>query len=322
MLGSLDSNGFVRKSVLKSNMKHLLLILFSGVFFQGQEGRAAVCEGVRGQIQDVLFLKEPACEFAKEISDVINQMSGIFGGPPPVTLVFGGETDNASFDMGHMIQLPYHMIFFNRYGQEFPVPRASVITSAAHEYGHAIFQERLKKEFGTEYGKAFAALVEASDIKEKSFRSQAGDDDFKKFNAELCKMPEYQALNSFTTAYSEFYADLLAVYFFKDKSAMFSALYYDDMNDHDFNYVKMRDFGSSPSLRYQSMMEEDHSKLAFVRTYVGKSLWPKSEKQAKVYAEKILTAIVSVLKKDLLSGKSPSYQDMNKNLIAELKKKE
>lgn len=280
---------------------------------------APVCADVKGTAKDVIFLAAPNCDIAKDISDVVNEISATFGGPS-VTLIIGGASDNASFDLGHLIELPYQMIFYGRYGTEYPVPRMSVVTSAAHEYGHAIFHERFKKEF-PHFADMVAKLAKVSDVKEAKARGQATQEQLNQAMTDLTKTPSYAEFSKYFSAYSEFFADVIAVYNMQDKSAMLSALYYQQMSDTDFAFIRMRDFAPKPTERYEAMLSEEHAKLAIARTYVGESLWPKDKLQAKQYEEKILSAIMAVAKVDVTTGKSPEWKEMNDNLIAELKKK-
>lgn len=298
-------------------MKRLSGIFF-GLFLISFSAQASVCADVKGVTKDVLFLGEPNCELAKDVSEVINDVATLFGGPT-ITLIMGSASDNAGFDLGHLIELPYQMIFYNQYGVAYPMPKMSVITSAAHEYGHAIFHERVKKEF-PQFAELIKKLAKVSDLKEAVVRETATPEQLKDASAELGATTAYADFNKYLTAYSEFFADVIAVYDANSKNAMLSALYYDQMTNNEYNYVRMRDFDSTPSERYENMLSEDHAKLAYVRTYVGESLWPANRKQAKVYAEKILTAIMKVAKADMKAGRSPEFREMSDNLIAELKK--
>ncbi len=298
-------------------MKRLSGIFF-GLILISFSAQASVCTDVTGVMKEVLFLGEPNCELAKDVSKVINDVATVFGGPT-ITLIMGSASDNAGFDLGHLIELPYQMIFYGQYGASYPMPKMSVITSAAHEYGHAIFHERVKKEF-PQFAELIKKLAKVSDLKEAVIRETATPEQLKEASTELGNTTTFADFNKYLTAYSEFFADVVAVYDANSKSAMLSALYYDQMTNNEYNYVRMRDFDSAPSVRYESMLSEDHAKLAYVRTYVGESLWPKNRKQAKAYAEKILTAIMKVARADMKAGRSPEFREMSDNLIAELKK--
>lgn len=299
-------------------MKILSGLILSSLLVQGTAHAAAVCADVKGAVKEVIFEGPEDCDFANSLSNVINQMAKTFDGPQ-VTIIMGGPMNNASFDLGHTIQLPYRMVFPGQYGKEYSMPRSSVITTAAHEYGHAIFHERMKKEFSKQFSVIFEKLDALSDLKERSAKSEATEKEYIASFTELAVTPAYIEFNSKLTAYSEFYADVLAVFLEQNKSAMLNALYYDAMDDQEYNYLKMRDFSSEPAARYNNFLAEDHAKLAYVRSYVGASLWPEVNEE-KAYAEKILNAIVKVAKVNFKSKRKLSPLDANEQLIAELKK--
>ncbi|QDK39387.1 hypothetical protein [Bdellovibrio sp. NC01] len=298
-------------------MKSLALVLF-GFVLTGSLAQASVCKDLKPSTSDVIFLDYDDCEFAEDLSHVFNEIKETFGGPN-VTLVIGTESDNAAFDLGHMIELPYRMIFYGRYGQEYPVPRANVVTAAAHEYGHSIFHERVKKEFPqfTELAKDLANL---SNVKEAYYRKQVPYSKVDEANKEIAKVTNYADFVNYLSAYSEFFADVIAVYQYDSKSAMVQALYYDAMSKEEFNYISLRDFDHEPSMRYENQLSEEHAKLAFVRAWIGKNMWPENRDQARVYADKILNAIMKLAKEDIKAGVSPEYREMNDRLIAELQK--
>ncbi|MDG0815117.1 hypothetical protein [Bdellovibrio svalbardensis] len=303
-------------------MKHLAALVLSltlSLLFISFSAQASNCSGVNGAIKDVVFLAQPNCDLAEGVSIVVNEIAKTFGGPN-ITVIMGSVSNNASFDLGHLIELPYQMIFYGQYGASYPMSRVSVITSAAHEYGHAIFHERVKKEFPDKFGDLAAKFAKVSDLKEAVARGKATSEQLSKAALELAAAPAYADFSKYLTAYSEFYADVITVFNFESKSAMLKALYYDQMSDNEYYYVRTRDFDSKPSSSHDDMLSEDHAKLAYVRAYVGEFMWPENREQARVYADKILSAIMVVAKEDIKSGRSPEFKEMSDRLIAELKK--
>ncbi|WP_413943610.1 hypothetical protein [Bdellovibrio sp. HCB-162] len=276
------------------------------------------CPEVSGVVKEVIFLKEDDCKLAADLASTFNTMAKTFGVAPEVTLVVGGPMDNASFDNGHIIEVPYRMAFFGRYGQEYPVSLLSLITSAAHEYGHAIFHEYLKKSLPREFGSLLKEMEDISIRKERILKG-ATDETFSDDMKKLLTSPEYQRFTSLSP-YSEFYADVLAVFNANDKSAMLSALYYSEMDTFQYNYIRMRDFEGDPDPRWENLMYEEHSKLAYTRAYVGKELWPENAEQAGHIADAIVRAILQVAKINLDQGATPDVENANAQLITELKR--
>ncbi|WP_374029390.1 hypothetical protein [Bdellovibrio bacteriovorus] len=253
---------------------------------------AEACPNVGGVVQAVHFLKETDCELAEDVSEAFNDMAKIFGVAPKVTLVIGGPMDNASFDNGYVIRLPYRMVFYGQYGTEHPMPIVNLVTCAAHEYGHAIFHEYVRNTFKNE----FSSLLEKfNSLSARSLKMLQGEKD-EAYHSDLRALAEtrdYQRFHSLIS-YSEFYADVLAVYLKKDKSAMFSALYYHEMSIFQYNFTRMRDFEGQSDLRWENLMHEEHSWFAITRAFVGEKLWPQDDAQASEYAHKIMKAILNM----------------------------
>lgn len=294
-----------------------MLSLILSLFISAPALASTACPDVSGVVQEVIFLDYKDCELAKELADSFNDMAQTFAVASQVTLVIGGPMDNASFDNGHIIQVPYRMVFYGDYGTEYPVPINSLMISASHEYGHAIFQEYLKKSL-PQFADLFAAFNARSDKKLVLLRG-GKDDSLMEDAKRLAETAEYKAFYKLTP-YSEFYADVLAVFIHNDKSAMLRALYYPQMSPFQYNYIRMRDFEGEPDPRWSSLMYEEHSKLAYVRSYVGKSMWPENRAEARTRAGQIVNAILNVVQINLAQGNDPDVQDANNQLIEELKK--
>jgi hypothetical protein len=281
----------------------------------------AVCPGVQGVVSDAIFIADTNCVVVDSLASEINRMQKLFGGPA-VTLVVGSLKDNASFDGGHLIQLPYQMTMYSNYGMSYQIPLAGLVSISAHEYGHAIFDERLKKEFATEFGPLFKKMEEISGMMEKDFRAKSVDQEqLANGMKELIDLPNYDMYARGFTPYAELYADLLTVYAENDKSAILNALYYNEMDDMSFAYSRSRDFGSDPNPQYDRyMMSDDHSMFEYVRSYIGKNLWPQNDEQKKIYAQKIGDAIIKVFKENVKNRQAMGGEELNQQLITELKK--
>lgn len=278
---------------------------------------ATTCEGVRGAVREVVFLEHEDCELASALSDIFNAMAVTFKSSATVNLVIGGPSDNASFDNGAIVQVPYQMIFYGKYGRKNSLPRSSLYTSAAHEFGHAIFHQHLRVAAGEEYKNLFAKLDDLSSRKLAILKGGT-DVSFAGDSINLVYSPEFRLISSRMAAYSEFYADLLAVYHFQDRQAMVKALYYDGMDDFQFNYILMRGFELEPDPQWQHLLSEDHAKLAPTRAFVGQRLWPKNSDQAYEMADWILFSILRMLAEDLEADEEPDWELANQNLIREL----
>lgn len=300
----------------------MLSFIFSLLLLPSVSLAASVgsCPGVGGVVQDVVFLEHQDCDLASGLSDVFNSMAKNFGIAPQVSLVIGGASDNASFDNGRLIQVPYRMVFYGKFGRAHEMPRHSIYVSAAHEYGHAIFHQRMKEAMQEDYGDMFTKLEQLSERKLAVFKG-ASDVSFVGDSIALMATEEFSHWHSIITAYAEFYADALAVFHFQDKSAMFKALYYDGMNDFFYNYVRMRDFASDPASDWYHLMSEDHAKFALARAFVGKNMWPKDAWQFASMEGSLVGAVMSVMLRELdADEKEADYELANAELIRELQK--
>lgn len=67
------------------------------------------------------FLGEENCDLARDAADIFNGMAQLFGVGPKISIVIGGPSDNASFDNGAVIRIPYRMKFYSKFGEEFEV---------------------------------------------------------------------------------------------------------------------------------------------------------------------------------------------------------
>lgn len=282
-----------------------------------QAATVGSCKGVNGAVREVIFLEHQDCELAASLSDIFNEMAQTFQSTASVNLVIGGPSDNASFDNGSIVQVPYRMVFYGKYGRSYEVPLSNLYVSAAHEYGHAIFHEALRKSAGDEYKNLFAKLDDLS-ARKLAILKGASDVNFVGDSTALYYSPEFRHISSRMGAYSEFFADVLAVYHFNDRRAMVKALYHDGLDDFQYNYIRMRDFSSDPDPKWQHLMTEDHAKLAPTRAFVGRHLWPETSVQAGELADWILFSVLRMLTEDLMDDEEPEWELANQNLIREL----
>ena len=145
----------------------MLSFLFALILAPALAASTSACEGVGGVVTEVRFQSEINCDLARKLSEIFNGMAGQFGEAPPVRLLMGAPSDNASFDNGSVIQVPLQLVFSGTYGGQSSVPAANLYVAAAHEYGHAIFHQKLRRHF-PEYQGLFAGLAEISELKWKA----------------------------------------------------------------------------------------------------------------------------------------------------------
>lgn len=292
----------------------MLSFLFALILAPAFAAPTSVCSGVGGVVTEVRFQADLNCDLARELSDIFNGMAQRFGEAPSVRLLVGVSSDNASFDNGSVVQVPVQLVFSGTYGREHSVPAASLYAAAAHEYGHAIFHEKVRRHF-PQYKDLFAGLAEISDLK---WRAEQSVESLRARYSELMENESYQSFMRHLTAYAEFYADTVTVFYFNDKSAMFKALYYGAMTDFQYQYVRMRDFDSEVSVQWEHLLYEDHAKLAYARSYVGKNLWPQDATQVSRFANLIAQEVLRTLGHDIIQQEPTDYLSANEELIRNL----
>ena len=297
----------------------MLKIIIPLVLASASALATSACPEVRGAVSDVIFTGEVNCSLAGDFSERLNDMQKIFGGPS-LALIVVAASGNASYDEGHSMIVPIRPVFQGEYGQEYPVPVANVVTYASHEFGHAVLHEKIKKEFAKKFSVIFAEMDHVSDLNEQLNRGKSDGKAYNEAFIQLMSSADYQFFTEHFLPYSEFFADVLAVYIENDRSAIMNSLYYDQMKNEEYNALRLRDFAYVTDHSIDHLMDEAHTKLAYVRSYVGKNLWPKNDSEKRQYADKIYKAIVKVVKENMEKKEVPDVAEANKQLIDELKK--
>lgn len=288
---------------------------------------AVTCTGINSKsITSYDFINEaiPNCDYVKDMSDEISRIQSFSEKAIPINLTILQKDNNASFDGGTILQVPMQFVFTTTYGQEYSSTISSVYSVIDHEYGHALLENKLEtelsKDFPDETG-FIQANKKLSTLKLNAYR-QKTDANLKlveEAQKDILANQDFIRFARVTTAYSELYADVVSVYNENDKNAMLKALYYDEMNNFEFQMIQARSFDTEYTSAHQKFMTEEHGYFAYTRNFIGKKLWPKNDKQKKLFLKLIGDAIVSEVR-SLLEAKSdfPEYDEANKKLIEKL----
>lgn len=267
------------------------------------------------------------CDYVSAVETMIISVQQFSEDKVPVNLFVQRTFDNASFDGGTIIQVPERLIFTSEYGQEYPTTVVANLATVAHEYGHALLEKKLEngllKEF-PQYAGFISLSQEISALKIQALKNPDSLEVKKKLeekNQALLANKNFIRFARITTSYSELYADVVATYQANDKSAIFTALYYDEMNDRAFRMVQTRDFNTEFTERHRVFMTEEHGYFALTRNYIGKKIWPQDNNQKKTMLKKIGDAIVEEVRALLIKGSDlPDHEEANKLLIKRLSK--
>ena len=266
------------------------------------------------------------CDYVTSVEDMILNVQNFSEHKIPVNLFVQRAFDNASFDGGSIIQVPEQLIFRSEYGQEYPTMMIANLATVAHEYGHALLEKKLEDALLKQFPKFAGYITASQDLSQLKIKallnpsSQELQKQVDQKNKDILANKDFIRFAKITTSYSELYADVVAVYQYEDKGAIFSALYYDEMNDRSYRMVQTRDFNTEFTDRSRVFMTEEHGYFAYTRTYIGKNLWPKNNNDKKLMLKKIGDAVVEEVRELLKKNADlPDFDEANKKLIQRLK---
>lgn len=280
------------------------------------EGNSSPCPlPPAGPVQNVLFTGSQNCPFALVMAQTLLDVTQTFQKGPPVTLVIGDKARNASFDTGHIIRIPQRLVFADKEGDDFQAEDRQLLTVVVHEYGHAILKEVWKKEFADTFGEMFADLEDLSNNAERNLTEKISSRGMRKRSEEIASQPAYRLYFLTLPAYSELYADALAVYYFNDPSVMYKALYFPSMPADKARLVVPRDFARQHSLEDLTSAKDEHTKLSLVRSFLGAGYQALSNEEKRTRLDKLEKAITRSIHIDLQRKTAPDIAEMNQRLI-------
>ena len=170
------------------------------------------------------------CDYFTAVESVVTDIQKYSEERVPVNLFVQHTFDNASFDGGTIIEVPEQLIFLGPFAQEYPADLAANLATVAHEYGHALleknFENALLKQFPKQAG-FIKANQEISKLKIQVLENPTSlelQKQLKVKRAALLANKNFIRFMKLTTAYSELYADVVAVYQYGEKGAIFKEI--------------------------------------------------------------------------------------------------
>ncbi|MGZ3690096.1 MAG: hypothetical protein ACXVAX_01245 [Pseudobdellovibrio sp.] len=243
-------------------------------------------------------------------------------------IVISPEGDNASFDTGHIIDMPRTMRFANEFDAD-PVYKTTVDALAvyAHEYGHSIFDNSITQII-PEYGEVRRIKYEMSDLTLKPFKENLTPAQLAETKQKIQQLEqsikdnkELLRIMGLTMAYHELFADTVAVFVTQSKSAIYEALYNPNIpiwKKNELAYVEARDFAQAHDVDTWTD-NSPHNLFGPLRSQIGKDeCWPKSPAEA---ADK-LKFLARILTDDMKAkNASKTFAEIidNKKLIEKYK---
>lgn len=265
------------------------------------------------------------CTFVNQVESLISEIQKFSETPLKVNLLVRIAHSGASYDGGSNLEIAEQLVFDGNWGQEYGGSHYSNMSVVAHEYGHALLQDKMEKELSKKYPvvKEYSlAKKELSKIEMELAKNPSSESLQQLLKDKTAAMINNKAFTKFFVLggpYSELYADVVAVFNENSKGAIYNALYYDQMSKFAFRMIHARDFDSEFDQKYETFMTEAHGYFAHTRTYIGKNLWPTNNEEKKVYLHLIGDAIIAEMDK-LMSTDSDllEFPEGNKSLIARL----
>lgn len=223
------------------------------------------------------------CVFVQDLQAIFqNLQTSLQISVPPIELKLKARSDNASFDEQSTLTVPYQLVFYGTYGNSVTKYRWDSYVVASHEYGHYLFAQLIKQ----------------------LMRQQRKQFDFAKYRTALIP-------------YSEFFADVISVLYFKDKEAVFKALYYDQVSDQQFEELQYRSFAMKYADVDRLNLWSVHSRLALARSWVGEHLWETLQKEPSKTIETLVRVLIPQIQEEFRSPKE-DFLEQNSLLILNL----
>lgn len=293
----------------------LSLLTFSALVSEAQDSSCQL--PTSGPVQNLIFVAKPSeasCQLAQDLAQTLSDVGRTFAMSPSVTLVIGEQAGNASFDNGHIIRIPQRLVFSDSQGNQYQADTEQLKAVVVHEYGHAILKEIWAQDFREEFGELFAGLEEVSQIAETNLELKISSRAVRQMSAQLANSEAYGLYFKTLPAYSELYADTLAVLFFNDPSVMYKALHYPQIPANKEVFVGPRDFAKDHSAEQLHAHPDEHTKLSLVRSFIGKHMNADLD-QKRSLLKRLGRAITLSIREDLASEKSSSLEETNARLL-------
>ncbi len=268
------------------------------------------------------------CYKIKDFENILIDIKELASDAPNINLYIKNNYSNASFDMGEIIRVPTRLVFYDRFGNSFPSSFMASETVLAHEYGHALFNQRLKSSlfFKPLYNETKKLSRLELSIQKAYSAGNPGNivSLYKKQHEKLLKKikenKNQNKMRHIITAYNELFADLIAVLATNSKNAVTNALYFDEMDDMKYKMVLARSFNETSISENDIILTEGHALFSPTRQFIGENLWPSNNEEKIHLINTTFNIISSILEKRFpqdLSRLNPKAA--NKELINALK---
>jgi len=303
-------------------MKKLALLLLISALTQTSSALAK-CDNLQQRLFSQIRFYQTAqdCSFLEEVLKPLEQVSDFFKNRLNLALFIQGRGTNASFDNGQIVWIPKKLYAYNDKQQIVYAKNTDLSAILLHEVGHAFLHERLKLEFGEEFGDLFSQLQHVSDITLKSSASGSRPSmSTRRIGQHISETSDFQKYLKHMVGYAELYADLVSVVYFNDPDIMYKSLDFATHTEFERKYIQARSF--SRNHKAQKAAEATvHTEFSPVRSYLGLRMKQiSSDCERVLLLEQLEDAIVEQMRQELVMTKLPELSIRNHNLIQKLKR--
>lgn len=298
-----------------SSFRYFLVFAVSLVALKSpaQSVPSSACAGQAiAPLREVIFYKTSEdCTLFRRLNRVLTNLTERLTPGPTVSLILRDKATNASFDNGHIIWLPKALYARSGPDQEHVATPSQLATVLVHEYGHALLKVRLEQEFHQDFNGLFWELADISAESLENIRLGISSRGIQARGNHLAGTEEFQIFFKHYPAYSELYADLVAILYFDDPSAMSSAMNF-AAHGRFQSSVTLRDFGRENTMEEIITSNDPHTALSLARSHLGKWVRTKrSWEEKKQLLKTVEDIIVENLRKDLQEEEIRSIQEIN-----------
>ncbi len=290
-------------------------------------------------ITSEFYLKPPAqmgsinCNLVEKTHLLVDDISSIFGESPEIYLFLDESSYAASFDQGHILNVPQRFFRKSKKGKLHIKSGDKILPIIAHEYGHAIFTKKLSDNLPLLKPIIFRRAQISSklrdvkqileDVKNPNLTGQQRKLRLAQVQVKSKEISEIkktfqsreivQKVIKVIGPYHELFADIVSVYYYDDLEIMKETLSHPEYSESENNLVLRRSFSS-----HEHEIDENdlHGILGAVRSHIGQYYMPSNNNEKKLFLNTIFSAIKSEIRFQLNPLNSPlSSEKLNSRLI-------
>lgn len=239
---------------------------------------------------------------------------------PNVGIVINEKSTNAGFDNGYLVFVSKGLYSVNPGGGFLQASKSEISYVFLHEYGHAVLNMRLKREFNSHLSNLFTEFEKVSQNTIANILNKKPSLSTRKFGESLSTTKEFKFYAENIASLSELYADLFAVLATDDLDIMVKALNFAKNTPDEKSRMNLRGFSSQHRVADIMYHGDVHSEYSLVRSFLGKVLASGMNLHSKKYLlQTVENKIINIINLELNNFLKLNVQEKNELLIEQLK---